>query len=56
MTNAWLNAFGSQLNSASNSTDLVLGNGLGNQIGGNIAVLNAQHVGDYGLWLWTLRL
>ena len=45
---AWLAAFGSDLNSASQSVTSTVGNGVGNTIGGNVITEGDQRVGDHG--------
>jgi len=40
--------YGSDVNSASNATGLEVGNGAFNSVGGSIAVLNEQQVGNSG--------
>jgi len=48
MTDAWQNAFGAGLNIGVDVPTTVAGNGLGNTVGGGVAAIGDQHVGDSG--------
>lgn len=48
MTDAWLNAFGAGLNIGVDVPTAVVGNGLGNSVGGGVIAAGDQHVGDSG--------
>ncbi|MCW2318317.1 hypothetical protein M2322_003886 [Rhodoblastus acidophilus] len=48
MTDAWLNAFGAGLNIGVDAPTAVVGNGLGNSVGGSVVASGDQHVGDSG--------
>jgi hypothetical protein len=48
MFDPWLSAFGSDLNTGSNSATVVAGNGVGNFIGGDVNAVATQHVGSEG--------
>ncbi|SON57801.1 hypothetical protein HDIA_4260 [Hartmannibacter diazotrophicus] len=56
MYEAWLATFGSEMNLGTNTAQVEAGNGIGNHIGGDVAAVATQHVGDmgYGLEMYDM--